>query len=92
MYTNGMRKHVSQREAYRLKKQVRELMDKLYWVKKAYYWPEGTLPFTHKIASVTIAERESGALVAARTLGYGISIHPYPSGEVAFFASKEPKA
>ena len=75
-----------------MKKQVRELMDKLYWVKKAYYWPEGTLPFTHKIAVITVPDRECDALVAARSLGYGISIHPCANGEVEFFASNEPKA
>lgn len=91
MYTTRMREHISQRAAYRLKKRVRELESEVDNLKRQMYWPDGSVPYWHKIAVVRIPERESGALVAAGALRYGILAKAYPNGEVAFFASKEPR-
>lgn len=91
MYTNGMRERISQRAAYRLKKRVRELESELSNLKRQIYWPAGSVPYWHKIAEVRIPDRESGALMAASELRYGILAKPYPSGDVAFFASQEPR-
>lgn len=86
-----VRKRISQRAAYGLKKKVRDLESELSNLKRQVYWPDGALPYWHKIAVATLPDRLSGALMAAETLRYGILAKPYPSGEVAFFASREPR-
>ena len=86
------KEQMSQRAAYRLKKRVRELESELSNLKRMVYWPDVSLPHWHKIAVVTLPEREIGALLAAESLRYGILARPYSSGQVSFFASKEPRS